>query len=1638
MRNFGAVGLIVFLLITPIAFFDSGEMACASGEYENSLLQLPPGPSYQFDPDIIFQRGVTFNAFSNITRCDPGTGDFEIGYLNQDSLRDLAVISNETDYVTIFNGTADGGFSSTGWRIQSSAMRDLRNLAVGDLDGDGLHDIVVSHLSATYTPQITILYQSNNFDPSPTKSTTKDLYGSDPRELVIGDFGGTPHNDVAVACSGATLSSDDRVTVWRYPFGGLDDSTNIFVSGVTNGRLLAKGDVDGDGKLDLIVGDKGGPSVVVMPYPFSSSLPITIAGHVISDIATADIAGNGRVDLAIAVSSQSRVYVFHNTGSGLPPTADEWIDTHSGLSTITLGDLNGDSVTDLVTLSSTGNNASVFLQALSHEWYPEPNQTFPINAGAVKAMISNFTSMLSLFVLANGGGDVPATLEEFYSSSGKVGNADFNLIVPFVEPYGLASGSFETDRRSMASTSPSTNEILIFELGSDRKNRLTTRDGPSAVAFGSFDATSGDDIVVANKMNDSVSIYLGSGGIFTQRYPFTNVTLPLFYPSSVSTGMILQTSSDDVVVGCEGGVVVLYNNETSPYFDASRIEVLQTGLLDIVVDVLIGDFNNDGIDGDIAALTEGASSVQLFFRFSTGTVGNYYSTFPSVNLSAPPGSILSSMAVGDFNIDGRMDICVANDTAKLHVFQQPPQGFYDGQTRSYDVSLSRTGSLIRSGDMNDDGVPDLVVLSKELPVIGVLLNRGNGMFTGNMNFTTGSGPNSVIADDIDGDGRTDLASTAGESSCISLWFQNNLRPMANATASKYVEREGAAIIFSGSGSDDSYSDRSTLQYYWSFGDASNATGISVSHTYLEDGDYSVRLAVTDRGGLTGYSNITVIVTDEAPVVSFSHSPLTPVEGSPVSFTDTTTSYPDELVNWTWEFGDGDGSYLRNPSHVYLADGAYDVRLSVADDDGSIGSYVKTLYVLDGSPVANFTISPQDPLENASVYYNSTSLSYPDDIVSLSWTFGDGESATGERVIHRYLQNGTYTVTLTVTDSDGSIDRHSVIIQVRDSIPTPSFSYAPPNPLEGEVVQFFDESSAYDGISSWIWDFGDGSPLSTDRNASHQYENNGSYEVRLTISDSDGSVSNSTRIMSVADTTPYVFLIATPDGVLSFDEDEMITFTAKATPGWEVIVKYEWDFSYSGTFVAERTTVLNRTSYSYGQQGSYTLAVRVWDSDSYSQTTLLIEIVNVRPIANFTYVTRGTIVTFDASTSSDTPSDQSDLEYRWNFGDGTGWSPWYENPVVEHTFVNISKQYAIVLNVRDNDGSIATMTKPVVVDTTKPSVFLLNAGVTAFVARPTTIVVNVTDDFGVGEVLLHYRIGNVNYSETMTMSSPGVYEGQIPSQNRSMTVVFWVEATDTSGNKFITGEYEIFLQTVVPIEYWVAGIGILAFGLGGLVMGVRRRYASVDEVFVVYEDGRLIAHETRRLKPGMDDEVLSSMLVAIQSFVKDSFKDENVTTLKRLDFGEKKILIEKGDRVYLAGVLHGRHAGKVPQKMFRVLEDIERDFGPAFTEWDGDFEKVRGVKDRTQPLFKRQWPMPIRIVTLKKLRPKRSSITTVECPMCDSLVPADSKVCPSCGVDLAHADVDDLERVAKDMMDARHDLASDGEGADDEGGRKGGD
>jgi PKD repeat protein len=171
-----------------------------------------------------------------------------------------------------------------------------------------------------------------------------------------------------------------------------------------------------------------------------------------------------------------------------------------------------------------------------------------------------------------------------------------------------------------------------------------------------------------------------------------------------------------------------------------------------------------------------------------------------------------------------------------------------------------------------------------------------------------------------------------------------------------------------------------------------------------------------------------------PVADFSLSTEQQNEGLPIQFTDLSTLYPGNVISWSWDFGGVGASSEQNPTFTFMDDSVYTVTLTVTDD-GSTNAVSHVVTVLDLAPVAAFTWSPEQQYKKSSIQFTDLSTSYPDNILSWSWDFGGVGTSSEQNPTYTFMNDGTYTVSLTVTDEDGSIATisHDVTILKFDSV-----------------------------------------------------------------------------------------------------------------------------------------------------------------------------------------------------------------------------------------------------------------------------------------------------------------------------------------------------------------------------------------------------------------------------------------------------------------------------------------------------------------------------------------------------------------------------------------------------------------------------
>ena len=125
--------------------------------------------------------------------------------------------------------------------------------------------------------------------------------------------------------------------------------------------------------------------------------------------------------------------------------------------------------------------------------------------------------------------------------------------------------------------------------------------------------------------------------------------------------------------------------------------------------------------------------------------------------------------------------------------------------------------------------------------------------------------------------------------------------------------------------------------------------------------------------------------------------------------------------------------------------------------------------------------------------------------------------------------------------------------------------------------------------------------------------------------------------------------------------------------------------------------------------------------------------------------------------------------------------------------------------------------------------------------------------------------------------------------------------------------------------------------------------AVEDVFVIHRSGLLITHEARRLKQETDRDIMASMLTAIMNFVRVSFA-EGSDELRRLELGEKTVLIERGGQIIVAVVFRGHEPEGVDAEMRAFLWRAERRYGVELDRWSGDTEELAGLRAMTGRMF----------------------------------------------------------------------------------------
>ena len=483
--------------------------------------------------------------------------------------------------------------------------------------------------------------------------------------------------------------------------------------------------------------------------------------------------------------------------------------------------------------------------------------------------------------------------------------------------------------------------------------------------------------------------------------------------------------------------------------------------------------------------------------------------------------------------------------------------------------------------------------------------------------------------------------------------------------------------------DSSYVNSGSVNSWsWKFGDGSTSAQPTLSHTYASSGTYSVQLAVKTTDGCKDSITKSVTVFPK-PIADFTFT--NQCNATAVPFNSTSTiGVPGVISNWDWDFGDTTSSTGSTTSHTFTHPGNFNVTLITNSSHSCADTNTHQITVFN-NPVVGFThndVCFRDTMHFA----NNTTVNSPAAIASYLWNFGDG-SATSNLVtpVHYYTTAGTFNVTLVATTADGCSNAVTNPVNVFDP-PTSAFTVANTCLFDSAIFTNTSLNPVMGSISSWVWNFGDGSPATTltgfQTLLGVLYAAPGNYQITLITHSSNlgcPDTLKSTLTVYPMPVAKFSFVNVCLNQPMNFHDSS--TVSNGSVTGWL------WNFGDTSPLIT-----IQNPAHIYANPGTYTVTLIATTNNGCKDTISKTVVVHPLPVAQFSRVNvcDGTTIQFnDLSSILATDTIQT---WTWNFGDA---NPLNTNQNTSHLYA-ANGSYPVQLLIVSKFGCKDSITKTTIV------------------------------------------------------------------------------------------------------------------------------------------------------------------------------------------------------------------------------------------------------------------------------------------------------------------------------------------------------
>jgi PKD repeat protein len=446
-----------------------------------------------------------------------------------------------------------------------------------------------------------------------------------------------------------------------------------------------------------------------------------------------------------------------------------------------------------------------------------------------------------------------------------------------------------------------------------------------------------------------------------------------------------------------------------------------------------------------------------------------------------------------------------------------------------------------------------------------------------------------------------------------------------------------------------------VSYLWSDGTSNDSLFIA--------GGGSFWLEVSNANNCIARDTIFITLTGIAPTANFTSNNV--CIGLSTQFNDLTIVAPgDSIVNWEWNFGDGNITSLQNPTNLYLLSGEYLVTLKSISQTGCAGLVNKYVQVLP-HPILDFSVT-NSCNEKFTQFANISNL-LGGTQADILWDFNDPNStnnfANGNSVFHNYNQVGPYQVTMVLNTIEGCLDTLIKQINIK---PSPNADFEHTNLCVEDSVLFRDISFMpfpQQNLSR-VWIFND-TIVSNDYEPMMYYQSDGIYPVRLAVLASNGCRDTIETTVEINNYPQPIISGAYPcKGSLSTFTDSSACINCQISSRVWLLDGMQISDSISAGFIINEV-------------GAHSLQLIVSNSNSCQSTKTMNFNINPLPLADFT-----SNLSFGSPPLEVIFQNQSlnANEFQWSFGDGA------ESDFFEPFYLyNDTGLFTVKLTVKDTNG-----------------------------------------------------------------------------------------------------------------------------------------------------------------------------------------------------------------------------------------------------------------------------------------------------------------------------------------------------------------